>query len=154
MDDLYFGLASFVFLVNKRGYVFQTVSDNRITFWPEGQKPVYDPYQVKGKNTSDCGSVVFNPIVLEEKFKNDKTNLIKDLKKLSLRPRRKINEGKDIETTHCYGPGHETKIYGDVMIRCARIKDSQWRLVGLELTKRILNIANGNFKVISEHSKL
>jgi len=124
MDDLHFGCASFVFLVNKRRYIIQTVSSNRLTFWPEGQKPGYDSYQVVGKTESDCGSVVFNPIVFEDKFKDDKTNLVKELKKLSLRIRRKINDGREIETPHCFDPGHETEIYGGEKIRCGRIKDN------------------------------
>jgi hypothetical protein len=85
MDDLYFGLASFVFLVSERGYDFGNISSNRITFWPKGQSAKYDPYQVKGESQSDCGSVIINPFVLDDMFKGDKTNLVNDLKKLSFK---------------------------------------------------------------------
>jgi len=120
MDDLRFGLASFVFLVSEKGYSFKNLSSNNITFWENGQSPKYDPYQVMGRGKTDCGYVVFNPMVFEKKFANDET-LVKDLKKLSIRPRRKTNDGG--ETAHCYEPGHETEISDGVKIRCGRIKE-------------------------------
>jgi len=120
MDELCFGLASFVFLISEKGYILQTTADNWIAFWQEGQNHKIDSYQVMYKSKSDCGYVVFNPVTFEEKFANDE-NLLNDLRKLSLRQRRTVNGSLDV--AHCFEPKHETEITDGVIIRCGRIKE-------------------------------
>jgi hypothetical protein len=128
MSELYLGYASFVYFVSKRGYIFQSQSDNRVTFWLEGNESPdeYDPYQLMYKNESDCGCIVFNSFVLDERFNGDKTGLVKDLKKCKREKRTihdKITKRNKIDVPHCYEPGHKTTIYDEEIVECKRYTD-------------------------------
>ena len=128
MSELYFGYASFVYFVSKRGYVFQSQSDNKVTFWLEGKESpdVYDPYQLMYKNKSDCGCIVINSFVLDELFKDDKSGLVKALKKCKREKRiiqDKITKHNKIDVPHCYEPGHKTTIYYEEIVECKRYTD-------------------------------
>jgi len=135
MSELYFGYASFVYFICKKGYSVQphaiskiTQANNWITFWYEGKESPdeYDPYQVKYKSEADCGCVVINAEVLDERFEKD-ANLVNTLKKSCKRIKRTIPNktiGKtEIDVTHCYEPGHKTTIHNGDEVSCARNKD-------------------------------
>ena len=126
MSELYFGYASFVYFVDKRGYTIQSQAENRITFWlaEKESRDEYDPYQLRYSSETDCGCVVINPQVLEERFKDDKTGLIQDLTAGSKRMKQivhnKLSKRDEIKIPHCHEPGHETPIYGGEIVRCKK----------------------------------
>ena len=128
MSELYFGYASFVYFVNERGYTLQSCTDNQLTFWLEGKETPdkYDPFQLMYKSDSDCGCVVVNSFVFNERFKEDKTGLIKALKKCERQKRAvkdKTTERDEIDVPHCYEPGHKTTIYNGEIVECKRCTD-------------------------------
>ena len=128
MSELYFGYASFVYFVSKRGYIFQSQSDNKVTFWLEGKESSdeYDPYQLMYKSESDCGCVVINSFVLDERFKDDNSGLVKALKKCERKKRTiqdKTTKCNKIDVPHCYEPGHKTTIYNGEIVECKRCTD-------------------------------
>jgi len=68
---LHLGYASFVYVVDKDGYKVQCHARNHITIWHNDESPdkgEYEPYQVKNKGNSDCGCLVINAIVFNERF--------------------------------------------------------------------------------------
>jgi hypothetical protein len=135
MCELHFGYASFVYLVSKRQYSFQphardeiTQEYNRVTFWIKGQGSPheYDPYQIKYKSESDCGCVVINAVVLNERFINDNTRLLNILNEKSKRKKRLIENVRgyiEVDIPHCNKSGCETTIHSGDIVRCAKIKD-------------------------------
>jgi hypothetical protein len=128
MSELYFGYASFVYFVSKRGYTLQSHADNKLTFWLEGKESPdeYDPYQLMYKSESDCGCVVINSFVLDERFKDDNSGLVKALKKCERKKRTiqdKTTKCNKIDVPHCYESGHKTTIHNGEIIECKRYTD-------------------------------
>jgi len=84
--------------------------------------------KLKYKTESDCGCVVINAEVLNERFENDDTDLVNTLKKGCERKKRTIKDkanGKTvIDVPHCYEPGHVTVIHSGDEVSCARKKDT------------------------------
>ena len=127
MSELYFGYASFVYFLSKRGYTLQSHANKQLAFWLSGQESLdeYDPYQIMYNSESDCGCVVVNSFVFDEQFKDD-TNLLKNLKKCERQKRAvhdKITNRDKTDVPHCFEPGHKTTIRNEEIVECKRYTD-------------------------------
>lgn len=114
---LLLGYASFAHLINRKGFKIQNHADNHITFWHNNEKPEkgeYEPYQIKYRSFSDCGCLVINPIVMNDRFKE----CADDIKYYCQRPTNPLDRSS--KPSHCSPRKRDicTKIYSGECVEC------------------------------------